>query len=102
MSPETLHHLLQSTPDSIQLIDVREPYERNICHIGGELIPMAQLLTSMDHFDKEKQVVIYCKSGGRSALALKLFLNAGFKNVSHLDGGILAWQSSIDQTLARY
>ena len=87
---------------NIHLIDVREPYEREICHIGGELIPLADLADSLDAFDKEQTLIFYCKSGGRSKLALEVFLDAGFQHVYHLDGGILEWQETIDPDLTRY
>lgn len=102
MSPTQLHHLLKDVPHGIQLIDVREPYEHEICNIGGELIPMAKLIESLDRFDRQTMTVIYCKSGGRSAQALMLFLQAGFTNVHHLEGGILQWQATIDPQLVRY
>ncbi len=102
MSPIELYHLLQSNPQDIQLIDVREPYEREICHIGGELIPLAALSNAIPRFNRQQAIIIYCRSGVRSAQALQMFLNAGFTDVHHLDGGILAWQAQIDPQLTRY
>ena len=96
ITPLELHQLLESQTSSIQLIDVRQPYEREIYHIGGELIPLADIEASINTLDKQKPVIIYCKSGVRSLHALRIFVEAGFKNVQHLDGGILNWQATID------
>lgn len=102
ISPQALYQLLQSAHDTIQLIDVRQPYERDICHIGGILIPLPELADSLDQFDQDKPVIIYCKSGARSQQAVSIFLDAGFKQVQQLAGGILDWQSTIDSRLIRY
>lgn len=102
VSSAELQQILQSGAHDIQLIDVRQPYEREICHIGGELIPLANLETSLDDFDKEKTIIFYCKAGGRSKQALEICLDAGFKQVYHLDGGILKWQETVDSSLIRY
>lgn len=101
ISAQALSELLTSKAD-MQLIDVREPYEREICHIGGELMPLSTLTHSMLQLDKEKPVVIYCKSGVRSRQALSLLVSSGFNQVRHLEGGILNWQSTLDPTLKRY
>lgn len=101
ISTQELAALLQSNKD-MQLIDVREPYERDICHIGGELIPLSILTNKIDQLDREKPIVIYCKSGFRSRQALALLLSSGFENVRHLEGGILNWQATLDPTLRRY
>ncbi len=102
ISPQALYQLLQSADDSIQLIDVRQPYERDICHIGGVLVPLAELADVLHQFDQNKPVIIYCKSGARSQQALSIFLDAGFKQVKQLAGGILDWQATIDNHLIRY
>lgn len=102
ISALTLSEWLASNAADIQLIDVREPYEREICHIGGELMPLSQLKSLLPHVNKAKPVVIYCRSGVRSLQALHIFLDAGFENVCHLDGGILNWQATIDPHMVRY
>ena len=84
------------------MIDVREPYERGICHIGGQLVPLSDVESQLFQFDKDKVTIVYCKSGARSAQAVEVFLNAGFNDVFSLDGGVLNWQAIIDQTLMRY
>ena len=79
--------------DDFVLIDVREPYEHEEFNIGGQLIPLGSIPNSisqlMEHQDKE--VVVYCRSGKRSAMAQHFLQQIGFKNVRNLTGGVLAW-----------
>jgi rhodanese-related sulfurtransferase len=79
--------------DDFVLIDVREPDEHQEFNVGGQLIPVgtvpAHIETLRDHEDAE--VVVYCRSGGRSGMAQALLQQAGFKNVRNLTGGMLAW-----------
>ncbi|HKB79982.1 MAG TPA: molybdopterin-synthase adenylyltransferase MoeB [Thermoanaerobaculia bacterium] len=77
----------------IVLIDVREPFEWNQGHLeGARLIPMGQLQRNLDTIPRDRDVVLYCRSGSRSAYALEMLRAAGFVRVRHLKGGILAWQ----------
>ncbi len=85
------------------LIDVREPYEYGIAEIGGELIPLATVLESIDRIPKDIPVVVKFRSGARSANAIrKLEDTHGYTNLVNLTGGILGWQEEIDSSLARY
>lgn len=88
--------------EKIQLIDVRESYEREICHIGGEHIPLGLFEARMEQLDRAVPIVVYCKSGGRSASACQMLVDAGFTEVSNLDTGILGWIDAIDNRLMRY
>lgn len=86
-----------------QLIDVREPYEYDICHIGGELIPMSELPHHVDKVSRDRQVVIHCRSGKRSGdMLLWLEKNHDFDNLYNLKGGILAWAKDIDPSMPTY
>lgn len=75
------------------IIDVREPNERAQFNIGGKLIPLSSIQTAITELadKKEEEIVVYCRSGRRSALAKELLTKAGFKNVRNMEGGILAW-----------
>lgn len=87
----------------IQLIDCREPAEKEIADIGGELIPLATIPQSLEKFSKDKPIVVYCRSGGRSLQACQyLVKTAGFKDVTNVRGGILAWADAIDQSITKY
>ncbi len=86
-----------------QLIDVREPHEYEICNLGGELIPQAEIPHNIDKISKTKQVVIHCRSGARSGNMVRwLEANAGMENLYNLKGGILAWAKEIDTTMPTY
>lgn len=99
ISVSELKALLDSGAD-IQLIDVREPAEFEQAQIGGELIPLGTIPQNVDKISKDKQVIIHCRSGKRSANAI-MFLegNFGFENLYNLEGGILAWRDEIDPDL---
>lgn len=99
ISVDELKELMDNQAD-FQLIDVREAFEFQSANIGGELIPLQTLPIHIDKIDKQKQVVVMCRSGKRSANAI-MFLEqqAGYQNLYNLDGGILAWASEIDNTL---
>lgn len=78
------------------LLDVREDYERAEFNIGGIHIPLGDLMASFDKLaaHKDEEVVVYCRSGKRSAMAAQLLSQSGFANVRNLTGGMLAWQNS--------
>ena len=85
------------------LIDVREPYEYGIAEMGGELIPLATVLESTDRIPKDIPVVVQCRSGARSATAIRELEDVhGYTNLINLTGGILGWQEAIQPELARY
>jgi sulfur-carrier protein adenylyltransferase/sulfurtransferase len=88
---------------SFQLIDVREPHEYDICNLGGELIPQAEIPSNVDRISKEKQVVIHCRSGARSGNMVQwLESNHGMTNLYNLKGGVLAWAKEIDPEMPTY
>lgn len=93
----------QENHTDFQLIDVREPYEYEIANLHGELIPLAEVATAVDKIASDKNVVLHCRSGVRSAKAIAdLEKKYGFKNLYNLKGGILAWANEIDPTMAKY
>ena len=93
---------MQESGADFHLIDVREEYETEIATIGGELIPMGEVMDSLDKISKEKQVVVYCRSGNRSGSIVNALEKMGFSNVYNLKGGILAWTDEVDNTLTKY
>lgn len=89
--------------ESVQLIDVREPYEYEIAQIGGELIPLKKVSQNADKISRDKKVVVHCRSGKRSADAIKELQDKyRFDNLYNLKGGILAWSEEIDETVPQY
>lgn len=102
ISPETLL-AWRSVGRPHVVIDVREPYEAGICSIGGELIPEGIIAESLDRIPRDVEVVVHCRSGVRSARAIRLLEDEhGFTNLLNLRGGILAWQEEVEPELARY
>ena len=84
------------------LLDVREQREYEICNLGGQLIPLGQLASRIGELDVTAHVVVYCRSGGRSAQAVNALRRAGFGNAWNVQGGILAWIDRIDSSLTKY
>lgn len=85
------------------LIDVREPFEYDICHIDqARLIPVGELPARLSELDSADEIVLHCKSGSRSAKALRILQEAGFKKVVNLEGGITAWSDQVDPTVPKY
>ena len=86
--------------EKFQLIDVREPHEYEIANIGGDLIPLGSILNQSDKISREKEVIIYCRSGSRSGAAIQaLEKQFGYANLYNLKGGILAYAKEIDNSL---
>ncbi|HMI64500.1 MAG TPA: rhodanese-like domain-containing protein [Cyclobacteriaceae bacterium] len=99
---QELKRLIDSKAD-IQLIDVREPHEYDICNLEGELIPMSEVPHHTDQIAKDKQVIVHCRSGRRSGdIILWLEKNHGFTNLYNLKGGILAWAKEVDTSMPTY
>ncbi len=82
--------------EPVVLVDVREPWEHEEFNIGGHLMPVATLPNSGWQLDEHKdhEVVVYCRSGVRSAAAQAILQAQGFNNVRNLIGGMLAWRST--------
>jgi adenylyltransferase/sulfurtransferase len=93
----------QDRGDKFVLVDVREPFEYDICRIpGSQLIPLGQLPSRMSELDSADEIVLQCKSGARSARALKLLQEAGFNKLWNVEGGILAWSDEVDPSVPKY
>ncbi len=102
LTEQELKSLLDNGAD-IQLIDVREPYEYLIANLGAELMPLKQVSEFASRISKDKQVIVHCRSGVRSAKAIQeLEQQFGFENLYNLKGGILAWAKEIDTEVATY
>ena len=82
--------------EDVQLIDVREPYEYQIAQIGGKLIPQSEVPNRLAEIDREREVVVHCRSGARSQKIAEFLKQAGYPRVVNLAGGILAWSDEID------
>jgi sulfur-carrier protein adenylyltransferase/sulfurtransferase len=97
-----LNEMIKSGQD-IQVIDVREPYEYEIVNIGAQLAPLNSVSEFAGNIRKDTKVIVHCRSGVRSAKAIKKLENEfGFDNLYNLKGGILAWVNDIDTSLPAY
>jgi adenylyltransferase/sulfurtransferase len=88
--------------DDIMILDVREPYEYQIANIGGTLIPQNEVPRRLAEIDRNREIVVQCRSGGRSQHIAEFLAQQGYPNVKNLAGGILAWADQIDPTVTKY
>jgi adenylyltransferase/sulfurtransferase len=88
--------------EPINVLDVREPHEYEVANIGVRLVPLGELPRRLAEFDQNENFAIHCKTGGRSAKAVKLLQDAGFGNVYNVKGGITAWSEEIDPSVPKY
>jgi adenylyltransferase/sulfurtransferase len=88
--------------EDINVLDVREPHEYEVANIGVRLIPLGELPERLAELDQSDTLAIHCKTGGRSARAVKLLQDAGFQNVYNVKGGITAWSEEIDPSVPKY
>lgn len=90
--------------DDIQLIDVRQPDEYAFAKIeGAKLIPLGEIVRRMNEIDESKETIIHCKMGGRSAKAIEMLQQAGYKgNLRNMKGGITAWSNEVDAKIPKY
>ncbi|HSM71775.1 MAG TPA: molybdopterin-synthase adenylyltransferase MoeB [Anaerolineales bacterium] len=87
----------------LKLLDVREPHELEISALPNAVnIPLGELAGRLSELDSADEMVIFCKSGTRSARGLELLASAGFKKVKNLKGGINAWANEVDTSLPLY
>ncbi len=103
ITPRELAALLDHT-DRPFLLDVRNSYEADIATIPGtdRLIPVDQLVNYMNQLDSAREMVVYCRSGVRSANAVNMLKGAGFRKVKNLVGGVLRWSDDIDPSMPKY
>ena len=90
--------------EDLQIIDVREPHEFEIGRIpDSKLIPLGQVLNRMDEIDPNRETVVHCKMGGRSAKAIEALQRSGFQgHLMNLRGGITAWSNEVDPSVPKY
>ena len=87
----------------VNLIDVREPNEYDLCHLDGSiLIPLGELPGRISGLDVNAEYIVYCHTGHRSALAVEYLKRRGVGHVRNLHGGIDAWAELVDPSMPRY
>lgn len=89
--------------EDLLLLDVREPYEIEIASVPGALkIPMAEVPGRLAEIDRDREVVVLCRSGGRSLRVAMFLKQQGYPRVANLSGGILRWGEELDPSLPAY
>jgi adenylyltransferase/sulfurtransferase len=101
IGPEELKRR-QTAGEDVFVLDVREPHEYQIANIGGHLIPLNDLPKRLGELDREKNIVVQCKSGGRSQRGAEFLQQQGFTHVENLAGGITAWSEKVDPSVPKY
>ncbi len=104
MTPAELASRLADPPaDRPVLLDVREPWEFQYCHIDGSLaMPMASVPARLAELDPARETVVICHHGGRSAQVCMFLERQGFGSVINLAGGVAAWANQIDPRMPQY
>ena len=108
ISVTTLEHMLKERDEGTRdfvLVDVREPNEAEINHIpGAVLIPKGEFLNghALEQLPSDKQIVMHCKTGVRSAETLAIVKGAGYSDAVHVGGGVAAWVNQIDPSQPSY
>ncbi len=95
--------LANATAEAPLLLDVREPWEFDLCQINGSLLmPMASVPARQEELDPERPVICICHHGARSMQVAAFLERAGFEHVTNLTGGIHGWALQVDGSMATY
>jgi sulfur-carrier protein adenylyltransferase/sulfurtransferase len=88
--------------EDVYVLDVREPWEYQVANIGGTLIPQNDVPQRLNEIDRNREIVVQCRSGSRSQKIAEFLAQSGYPNVKNLAGGILAWADQIDPRVQKY
>lgn len=103
LAPTELKSYLEQAPQPPLLLDVRQPWEYDICKLdNAQLVPMSQIPTKIDELDKDQEIVVICHHGIRSRQVANYLESSGFTNVINLNGGVAAWAQQVDSSMATY
>jgi rhodanese-related sulfurtransferase len=98
-----LFQRLQQPDAKPLLLDVREPHEFGYCHIEGSVhMPMNQVFAALNELDPEREIVVICHHGLRSAQIANFLISQGFRKVFNLHGGVAAWANEVDPRMPTY
>lgn len=87
------------------LVDVREQFEKRIADLppNGQIhVPTGEFLHRIGELDRDREIVVYCRTGSRSTWAARLLMERGFEQVLNLKGGLMGWRADVDPTLRAY
>lgn len=100
---QELEQRLASGVDRPMILDVREPWECNLCRLpDSKTIPMREVPARLAELPKDAEIVVMCHHGVRSQRVAEFLLGQGFENLTNLVGGIDAWAKEIDPAMAKY
>lgn len=103
LSPQDVAAKMKGHPDRVVLLDVREPFERRLAVIAPSIhIPMDEVPERLVEIPKDREIVVYCHTGVRSAMIAGYLEGEGYPSVANLDGGIDAWSVLVDPRVFRY
>ena len=103
VDPSEIARRLRTEPGRLLLLDVREGYERDVARIDPSLhIPMSEVPDRLAEIDAEREVVVYCHTGVRSAMVAGFLEQHGYRHVANLRGGVDAWSREVDPAVSRY
>lgn len=103
ISPLELKEILETSPGSLTLLDVREPYEYEYGHLPALHIPLGEIADRLAEIPRTGSVVVYCRAGSRSMQAIRyLATEHGYTNLINLRGGLLGWKLEVDPEIAVY
>jgi len=101
--PAEVAERMQRSPSAVLLLDVREPYERELAKIDPSVhIPMSEIPERAEELPRDREIVVYCHGGARSAMVAGFLEAKGFARVANLTGGIDAWSLTVDPRVPRY
>jgi len=103
IDPSEAARKLKAEPEKVLLLDVREPYERELAVIEPSLhIPMGEIPSRAEEIPRDRELIVYCHGGGRSMVVASFLEGQGFEAVENLTGGIDAWSVKVDHSVPRY
>ena len=103
LAPTEVARRLKENPEAVVLLDVREPYERELARIEPSIhIPMNEVPDRLEEVPKDREVVVYCHGGSRSMMVAGFLAGRGYRTVANLRGGIDAWSVDVDPSVPRY
>lgn len=88
--------------EDLFILDVREPFEYQIANIGGKLIPQGEVPQRLNEIDRDREVIVHCKGGGRSQRIAEFLKQSGYEKVANVAGGIAAWSNEVDPKVPKY
>ena len=102
-NPREIKLMLDDQDNDLIILDVREKWEYDICHIDKSvLIPVSQITQRKDELNKSSIIIVVCHHGIRSRMVAKYLDGEGFEEVLNLTGGVDAWSKTVDESMKKY